>query len=92
MLFPVDTIITKFREHDYNFFLNQKNFYKVTDTLEKFEEHLDLENEEARHFVTFKRRLYEMYEVRHRSLKEHESFSFQFRRENLTHLYERSHL
>lgn len=49
---------------DFNFFLAQKNFLKVADTLEKFEENiLDHSRAEAKDFVLFKRQLYQMYEV-----------------------------
>jgi len=36
MLFPIETIINKVGERDYRFFLQNKNFLKVVDTLEKF--------------------------------------------------------
>jgi hypothetical protein len=38
LLFPVETIVAKAEAKDFNFFLSQKNFLKVTDTLERFEE------------------------------------------------------
>jgi hypothetical protein len=36
LLFPIETIIAKVEERDYRFFLQNKNFFKVVDTLEKF--------------------------------------------------------
>ena len=36
MLFPIETIIAKVEDRDYRFFLANKNFLKVVDTLEKF--------------------------------------------------------
>lgn len=73
---------------DFEFFLKQNNFLKVVDTLEKFEEGLlDRESPRAREFVLFKRQLYAMYEVQNRSVNEHELFSFEVERKNLTWLY-----
>jgi hypothetical protein len=64
LLFPVETIVAKAEAKDFNFFLSQKNFLKVTDTLERFEEKiLDHSKPEAKNFVLFKRQLYQMYEV-----------------------------
>jgi len=73
---------------DFEFFLKQGNFLKVVDTLEKFEEGLlDKESPRAREFILFKRQLYAMYEVQNRSVNEHELFSFEVERKNLTWLY-----
>ena len=101
-MFPVETIIgkniaihlnilcllEKTSLKDFEFFLRQGNFLKVVDTLEKFEEGLlDKESPRAREFVLFKRQLYAMYEVQNRSVNEHELFSFEVERKNLTWLY-----
>jgi hypothetical protein len=37
LLFPVETIIQKSEAKDFGFFLDHGNFFKVVDTLEKFE-------------------------------------------------------
>ena len=56
LLFPVETIVEKAGAKDFNFFLAQKNFLKVADTLEKFEENiLDHFRPEAKDFILFKR-------------------------------------
>ncbi len=73
---------------DYEFFLKQGNFLKVVDTLDKFQEGLlDTSSPRARDFIQFKRQLYAMYEVQHRSAAEHEVFSFDIRREDIQYLY-----
>lgn len=36
LLYPIETIIEKIETRDYRFFLANKNFLKVVDTLEKF--------------------------------------------------------
>ena len=73
---------------DFGFFLNNGNFLKVVDTLEKFEEGLlDKDSPRAREFILFKRQLYAMYEVQNRSVNEHELFSFEVERNNLHWLY-----
>ena len=88
MLFPIETIITKVGERDYRFFLQNKNFLKVVDTLEKFQSSVvNLDTQAGRDFVVFKRQLYQLYEVQNRSAEEHEAFSFQIERENLKWLY-----
>jgi hypothetical protein len=88
LLFPVDTIIAKSQTKDFNFFLDHGNFFKVVDTLEKFEQGIvNKQSQEGREFVLFKRQLYKMYEVRHRSVWEHEQFSFTVERRNLKFLY-----
>ncbi len=83
-MFPYETMIQKCQEKDYDFFLSQKNFYKVTDSLEKFESFLDLDAPESRDFILFKRKLYNAYEVRNRSTLEHTLFSGEI---DHTHLY-----
>ena len=56
--------IEKTQAKDYRFFLEQRNFLKVVDTLEKFEEGmLDLESAKAKEFIVFKKQLYQMYEI-----------------------------
>ena len=88
MLFPIEQIITKVEERDYRFFLANKNFLKVVDTLEKFQSSVvDLDSQAGRDFIVFKRQLYQLYEVQNRSVEEHEAFSFQIERENLKWLY-----
>ena len=37
-LFPIEEIIAKVDDRDYRFFLANKNFLKVVDTLEKFQQ------------------------------------------------------
>ena len=37
LMLPVETLIEKSQERDYQFFLQQDNFLKIVDTLEKFE-------------------------------------------------------
>jgi len=89
LLFPVETIVEKANANDYKFFLTQKNFLKVADTLERFEKDiLDGDSADAKSFVLFKRRLYQMYEVQHRSIEEHELYSFNIERKNLAHSYQ----
>lgn len=73
---------------DYEFFLSQGNFLKVVDTLEKFQQNvLDKDSPKAKEFVLFKRHLYSMYEVQNRSVHEHELYSFEIERENISWLY-----
>jgi hypothetical protein len=87
-LFPIETIIQKVEERDYRYFLANKNFLKVVDTLEKFQNNVvDLDSQAGRDFIVFKRQLYQLYEVQNRSVEEHEAFSFQIERENLKWLY-----
>ena len=77
---------------DFNFFLEQRNFYKVTDTLERYQAGLEsLDSQEGRDFIVFKRQLYQLYEVQNRSVEEHEAFSFQVERENLKAIYKSSY-
>lgn len=81
--------IAKSKEQDFNFFLKQRNFLKVVDTLERFQgEVLDLQSVEAKNFLVFKRQLYQMYEVHNRSVWEHELFSFEIERKNLKWVYQ----
>ena len=81
-------LIEKTSLKDFRFFLNNGNFLKVVDTLEKFEQGLlDKNSPRAREFILFKRQLYAMYEVQNRSVHEHELFSFEVERENLRWLY-----
>lgn len=81
-------IIEKTSLKDFKFFLNNGNFLKVVDTLEKFEQGLlDKDSPRAREFILFKRQLYAMYEVQNRSVHEHELFSFEVERNNLRPLY-----
>ena len=78
LMFPIETIIgtyhyysliiilpiEKTRVKDYQFFLSQRNFLKVVDTLQKFEEGaLDKNSDQARDFIVFKRQLYKMYQI-----------------------------
>ena len=55
---PIDQIKKGIKGRDYALFLNQPQFYKVVDTLEKYQEFLDLDTEEGRQFYVFKRQLY----------------------------------
>ena len=49
---------------DYGLFLGQPQFYKVVDTLEKYQEmNIDLDTQEGRDFYVFKRQLYQLYEI-----------------------------
>lgn len=83
----MDEITKKIAMRDYDFFLAESNFLKVVDTLEKYQERaINLDNQEGREFVVFKRQLLKMYEVRNRSLSEHEAHSFNLERENLSFL------
>ena len=78
----------KVETKDYRFFLEYKNFYKMVDTLEKYQnEQVDLSTAEGRAFIVFKRQLYQLYEIQNRSAAEHEAFSFELERENLKWLY-----
>jgi hypothetical protein len=64
--------------------LNQGNFLKVADTLEKFQSGmLDSSSPAAKDFIVFKKQLYQMYQVSNRSVHEHELYSFTIERENL---------
>jgi hypothetical protein len=61
----------------------------VVDTLEKFQENLlTVDSDEGRDFLVFKRQLYNLYEVRNRSVHEHEAFSMSLERNNLKSLYD----
>ena len=84
----MEDIIAHVRASDYQFFLKEKNFLKVVDTLEKFQERaIDLDSQAGRDFIVFKRQLYSLYEVKNRSVSEHEAFSFELQRENLKWLW-----
>lgn len=85
---PVDQIQRGVTLKDYAFFLNQPQFYKVVDSLEKYQDfNVDLDTQEGRDFYVFKRQLYQLYEIQNRSVDEHEAFSFTIERENLKWLY-----
>lgn len=85
---PADQIKRGVILKDYSLFLSQPQFYKVVDTLEKYQEmNIDLDTQEGRDYYVFKRQLYQLYEIQHRSIEEHEAFSFQIERENLKWLY-----
>lgn len=88
LMFPVETIIEKYQEQDFDFFLSRGNFLKVTDTLEKFGANLDMAHEDAKKFVLFKKKLYQLYELRSRSSAEHTQFSTEITEEELTHVYD----
>lgn len=87
LIIPVETIIEKYKAEDYDFFLEKGNFLKVTDTLEKFTANLDMNHEDAKNFVIFKKKLYKLYEVRSRSTLEHEVFSTDVTEDELSHVY-----
>ena len=56
LLYPIETIIEKIEIRDYRFFLANKNFLKVVDTLEKFQQNVvDLDTQAGRDFMVFKR-------------------------------------
>lgn len=56
LLYPIETIIQKVEDRDYRFFLTNKNFLKVVDTLEKFQNTVvDLDTQAGRDFIVFKR-------------------------------------
>ena len=87
-MIPPHTIIEASEARNYNFFLQQKNFLKVVDTLEKFQEGMvDVHSPAGKEFVQFKRSLYQLYEVKQRSILEHEVFSLNVDRRNLNSLY-----
>lgn len=88
LLFPIEDIINKVEERDYRFFLKNKNFLKVVDTLEKFQRDVvEIDSAAGREFIVFKRQLYQLYEIQNRSVEEHEAFSFEIERENLKWLW-----
>jgi hypothetical protein len=81
--------VAKTKAKDFDFFLQQRNFLKVVDTLEKFEDGmLDQNQPSANEFALFKRQLYQMYQINNRSVHEHELFSFNIDRENLKWSYQ----
>mmetsp|Transcript_8810 Transcript_8810/g.6549 ORF Transcript_8810/g.6549 Transcript_8810/m.6549 type:complete len:87 (+) Transcript_8810:114-374(+) len=68
LLFPIETIVEKSLARDFNFFLNQPSFLKVVDTLEQFQDGaLDPDSKFAWDFFVFKRELYQMWQINHRS-------------------------
>ena len=55
-MIPVETIVEKAALKDFKFFLEHSNFFKVVDTLEKFEKQMvDTKSQAGRDFVLFKR-------------------------------------
>ena len=48
---------------------------------------VNVQSEEGKEFIMFKRQLYQMYEVQNRSIDEHNSFSLSVERKNLKWLY-----
>lgn len=88
IMFPVETLIEKSQQKDYSFFLQQKNFLKVADSLEKFQECLDLDQPESKEFILFKKKLYNTYEVQNRSTLEHTEYSGETDALHLHHLHE----
>lgn len=71
--------------------MQETNFLKVVDTLEKFQERaIDIDSDAGRDFIVFKRQLYSLYEIQNRSIDEHEAFSFELQRQNLKWLYNAS--
>ena len=82
---PSDVIREKVAEEDYEFFLNQSNFLKAASSIQRYQEEMVAPNsEESRHIHVFKKNLYELYEVRHRSVDEHKHFSMVVDRRSLT--------
>lgn len=60
----------------------------MVDTLEKFQQGVvNVQSEEGKQFILFKRQLYQMYEVQNRSIDEHQQFSLSVDRKNLKWLY-----
>jgi hypothetical protein len=88
LLMPLEDIVAKTNQKDFKFFLTQPNFLKVVDTLEKFQQGVvNVQSEEGKEFILFKRQLYQMYEVQNRSIDEHARFSLSVERKNLKWLY-----
>ena len=88
-MIPPEEIQNKVQLRDFEFFLTHSNFLKVANTLEIYQdEFLDVETQYGRDFIVFKRQLYQLYEVRNRSVSEHIQFSGQVERENLRAIYE----
>ena len=86
IMFPLETLIQKSQERDYEFFLSQENFIKVADSLEKFESYLDLDDPNSKEFRLFKRKLYTTYEVRNRTTLEHDHYSTKIELSDLYHM------
>jgi hypothetical protein len=81
---PLEDLERKVATKDFRFFLDYKNFYKMVDTLEKYQAgYVDIKSQDGREFIVFKRQLYQLYEISNRSAREHEAFSFDIERENL---------
>ena len=60
----------------------------MVDSLEKFQRlAVNMETKEGREFMTFKRELYQMYEVQNRTREEHNAFSLGVERKSLRNLY-----
>lgn len=56
MVVSVETIKSKVALRDYDFFLSQPQFFKIVDSLSKYQEaHINLDSQEGRDFVVFKR-------------------------------------
>ena len=69
--------------------MDQGNFLKVVDTLEKYQQRVvNTKSESGKEFILFKRQLYQMYEVQNRSIDEHDTFSLTLERNNLSWLYQ----
>lgn len=85
---PSETVRAKLQEQDYEYFLQMPNFLKVVSTLDRFESELVVpDSDEAKALRVFKRDLYEMYEVRNRSVAEHKQISMVIDRRSLNKLY-----
>lgn len=90
-MIPAQQLALKVQDKDFAFFLAQKNFYKVADTLEKFQQsQVDLKSKQGQEFMAFKRQLYQLFQARHRTVEEHQSFSSVVERQNLKWIYEAS--
>lgn len=60
----------------------------VVDSLEKFQSGMiSTDTDAGRNFVQFKRQLYKLYEVKNRSVLEHDAFSMSVDRRDLKNLY-----
>lgn len=89
LMLPIETIKERTDAKDFEFFMDQSNFMKVVDTLEKYQQRMvNSKSESGKEFVLFKRQLYQMYEVQNRSIDEHGEFSLTLERQNLRWLYQ----
>jgi hypothetical protein len=73
--FQIDakTLQVKLAEEDYSFFLKEKNFLAVVNTIEVYHSSIVASGSaESNKITLFKRKLYEMYEVKNRSALEHQ--------------------